>query len=128
VVATTDGLDRFRDVAVATLSVKQGLSNSSVSSVLAAKDGSVWMGTAGGLNRWSNNHVTVYRERSTRAAQEARPRISPDAVEISGSGVPVTGCRRSFKIVADESGSRRAAVSATLTTIGLFRSAGFPEG
>jgi hypothetical protein len=40
-VATLDGLDRFRDLAVPTISVKQGLSNATVESVLAARDGSV---------------------------------------------------------------------------------------
>ena len=45
-VATSDGLDRFRDFAVPTISVKQGLSNAAVWSVLAARDGSVWLGTA----------------------------------------------------------------------------------
>jgi ligand-binding sensor domain-containing protein len=40
-VATSDGLDRFRDFAVATISVKQGLSSGVVWSVLAARDGSV---------------------------------------------------------------------------------------
>jgi ligand-binding sensor domain-containing protein len=38
-VATSDGLDRLRDFAVPTISVKQGLSNGSVLSVLAARDG-----------------------------------------------------------------------------------------
>src|SRR5262249_39788895 len=43
-VTTEDGLDRFRDFAVATLSVKQGLSSAFVGSVMADKDGSVWLG------------------------------------------------------------------------------------
>jgi len=44
-VSTINGLDRFRDHAVPTFSVNQGLSSASVSSVLAAHDGSVWLGT-----------------------------------------------------------------------------------
>ena len=63
-VATVNGLDRFRDFAVPTISVKQGLSNASVGSVLAARDGSVWLGTADGLNRWNNGQITIYRKRS----------------------------------------------------------------
>src|SRR5258708_2017624 len=51
-VATLDGLDRFREFPVQTISVKQGLSNAVVGSVLAARDGSVWLGTLEGLNRW----------------------------------------------------------------------------
>ena len=56
-VATDDGLDRFRDFAVPTISVKQGLSNATVWSVLAARDGSVWLGTRDGLNRWNDGKL-----------------------------------------------------------------------
>src|SRR5215469_708474 len=59
-VTTIAGLDRFRDLAVATLSSKQGLSHSVVGSVLAAKDGSVWLGTSGGLNHWLNGEVSHF--------------------------------------------------------------------
>jgi signal transduction histidine kinase/ligand-binding sensor domain-containing protein len=61
-VATRDGLDRFRDFAVPTISVTQGLSNASVVSVLAATDGSVWLGTQDGLNRWNGGQTTIYRK------------------------------------------------------------------
>ena len=64
-VATIDGLDRFRDFAVPTISVKQGLSNATVWSVLAARDGSVWLGTRDGLNRWNDGQITIYRKRSS---------------------------------------------------------------
>jgi signal transduction histidine kinase len=57
--ATSNGLDRFRDFAVTTLSVKQGLSSAAVGSVLADSDGSVWLGTYGGLNRWNNGKITI---------------------------------------------------------------------
>ena len=63
-VATLDGLDRFRGLAVPTISVQQGLSNATVESVLAARDGSVWLGTLGGLNRLNHGRITVYRKRS----------------------------------------------------------------
>ena len=61
-VAALDGLDRFRDLAVPTISVTQGLSNATVESVLAARDGSVWLGALDGLNRWDNGRVTVYHK------------------------------------------------------------------
>jgi ligand-binding sensor domain-containing protein len=64
-VATSDGLDRFRDFPVLTISVKQGLSNASVGSVLAARDGSIWLGTRDGLNKWHDGQVTIYRKRSS---------------------------------------------------------------
>jgi signal transduction histidine kinase/ligand-binding sensor domain-containing protein len=63
-VATLDGLDRFRDFAIPTISARQGLSNAAIGSVLAARDGSVWLGTRDGLNRWSNGQTTIYRKRN----------------------------------------------------------------
>jgi signal transduction histidine kinase len=66
-VATLDGLDRFRDLAIPTISVKQGLSNATVESVLAARDGGVWLGTVDGLNRWHHGKITIYRKRSAQA-------------------------------------------------------------
>ena len=63
-VATTSGLDRFCDYAVAAFSEKQGLSNGTVESVLADRDGSVWLGTLDGLNRWNRGKVTIYRNRA----------------------------------------------------------------
>jgi signal transduction histidine kinase/ligand-binding sensor domain-containing protein len=59
-VATAEGLDRFRDFAVATYSVKQGLSDPIVGCVLADADGSVWISTYGGLDRWNNGQITTY--------------------------------------------------------------------
>jgi signal transduction histidine kinase/ligand-binding sensor domain-containing protein len=58
-VSTLGGLDRFRDFAVATLTVKQGLSRDLVGSVLADRDGSVWLATYGGLNRWDHGQITI---------------------------------------------------------------------
>ena len=63
-VATSDGLDQFRELPVTSLSVKQGLSSATASSVLAARDGSIWIGTADGLNRWDHGRTTIYRRRS----------------------------------------------------------------
>ena len=48
----------FARLPVATYSVKQGLTERAVDSVLAAQDGSIWMGTSVGLNRWDRGHVT----------------------------------------------------------------------
>jgi hypothetical protein len=62
----TDGLDRFRDYAVPTISARQGLPND-FASVLAAKDGSVWVGGAGGLTRLNNGQIESYRKRSAQA-------------------------------------------------------------
>ena len=99
-VATGDGLDRFRDFAVHTISVRQGLSN--VSSVLAAKDGSVWLGSTEGLNRWSDGQITIYRKRTAQPvnvgakreqkfsglAAAGESRVLGAAREITNSGLP----------------------------------------
>ena len=70
-VATLDGLDRFRDFAIPTISVKQGLSNATVLSVLAVRDGSIWLGTRGGVNAWKAGQVTIYRKRSSGLPDDA---------------------------------------------------------
>src|SRR5262249_46658637 len=58
-VATSNGLDRFRDYAVPNTSIKQGLSNTVTTSVAAATDGSIWIATSNGLNRWHNGQISV---------------------------------------------------------------------
>jgi signal transduction histidine kinase/ligand-binding sensor domain-containing protein len=84
-VATSGGLDRFRESAVVQYSGNEGLSNDRVTSVLASRDGSVWLGTLGGLNRWTRGEVTVYRERHASVAA-SRP-IARNVREITGAGV-----------------------------------------
>ncbi len=85
-VATYDGgLDRFRDFVVPTISMNQGLSNNNVWSVLGARDGSVWLGTADGLNRWKGGQITVYRKHRSQATS-SRPELS--AREIIDNGLP----------------------------------------
>ena len=84
-VATQDGLDRFRDFAIPTISARQGLS-SYASAVLAAKDGGVWIGTDDGLNKWNRGQMSIYRKLSNRMAMRT---AQPGLVrEIAGSGLP----------------------------------------
>ena len=63
-VATTGGLDRFRELPVATISVKQGLSSDATQAVLAATDGSIWVGAHQGLTRWKNGQTTIFGKAS----------------------------------------------------------------
>ena len=56
-ITTINGLDRFREFAVATLTPNQGLSNAHVGSVLADRDGSVWLATRGGLDRSNKGQI-----------------------------------------------------------------------
>lgn len=60
-VATLDGLDHFRDLAVSTISTERGLSAAVVFSVLGAPDGTVWLGTLNGLNHWQNGTLSAWR-------------------------------------------------------------------
>jgi len=97
-VATSNGLDRFRDYAVPTISVKQGLSTPFVMSVLASKDGSVWLGSLDGLNRWKDGQITVYRSRTAGVESQsvrsidagAQSHQKPDGGvhELTVSGLP----------------------------------------
>lgn len=87
-VATINGLDRFRDFAVANFGVNQGLS-SVVHTVLATRDGSVWIVTNSGLNRWKSGRMTAYRERH-------QP-IATGIHEIVGSGILDRGLRSLFE-------------------------------
>jgi len=61
-VCTAAGLDRFRDVTVATYTSRQGLSSSSIASVFGSRDGSIWISTSGGLNHWKGGEITVYSD------------------------------------------------------------------
>jgi signal transduction histidine kinase/ligand-binding sensor domain-containing protein len=68
-VATKNGLDRFRDLAVRTISANQGLPSAAPWSVLAARDGSVWLGSLDGVSRWDAGRVTTYRTPGSGSAQ-----------------------------------------------------------
>jgi len=85
-VSTNDGLDRFREYAVPTISVKQGLSAAFVGSVLSAKDAGVWLGTSDGLNRWNNGQITIYRSRRDRLL--TRPAEQRVVREVTDTGLP----------------------------------------
>ncbi|HEY8149701.1 MAG TPA: two-component regulator propeller domain-containing protein [Vicinamibacteria bacterium] len=58
-VATSDGLDRFRPLAVATFKASEDRSDPSVGSVLAARDGNLWLGTSIGLRRRREGKITI---------------------------------------------------------------------
>lgn len=69
-VATSAGLDQFRELPVTALSVKQRLSAAAPNSVLAARDGSIWIGTADELIRWKDGATTIYRRRDNSGLPE----------------------------------------------------------
>jgi ligand-binding sensor domain-containing protein len=86
--------------------------------ILAATDGSLWLGTDKGLNRWKNGQVTIYRSAACGACAVA-PRsahLPPDGRRIhAGFGrLPTTDCRQirwnpSLRTTAGRSGSRHRA-------------------
>jgi signal transduction histidine kinase/ligand-binding sensor domain-containing protein len=63
-VSTDNGLDRFRESPVSSLSEWQGLSSAPPTSILAARDGSIWIGTMDGLKRWKDGRMAIYRTRT----------------------------------------------------------------
>jgi signal transduction histidine kinase/ligand-binding sensor domain-containing protein len=95
-VATTNGLDRFRDFAVALFSANQGLPNGSGRSVLAARDGGVWLDTNDGLSRWNNGQIKIYHERSSQVA-ESNPGAVGRVQEISVNRFPKPGLLSLFQ-------------------------------
>lgn len=61
-VATSEGLDCFRDTRMITYSTLEGLSANQVSSVLAARDGTIWAGNPLALEAIRGHHVTSIRQ------------------------------------------------------------------
>ncbi len=57
------GVDRFRKLAITTLSTRQGLPNDVTRSVLATTDGGIWVATNDGLARWQDGRLSVFKER-----------------------------------------------------------------
>lgn len=49
-IATSDGIDCFRDIRVISFSTREGLSAERIGSVLATQDGTVWIGNRGALD------------------------------------------------------------------------------
>ena len=134
-VGTADGLDRFREPAIATISVEQGLSSRGLSSVLAARDGSVFLGTSDGLNRWKNGRLTTYGKRSgvdgaekeegfpersrTSGTDKRRSRPTSTVREITGTGLPEDEV---YSLFEDDQGR---ILVATARGVGFFESERF---
>jgi ligand-binding sensor domain-containing protein len=57
-VATSKGLDCFRDVRVASFSTREGLATPEVDAVLGAQDGTVWIGGDGALDAMRHDRVS----------------------------------------------------------------------
>jgi ligand-binding sensor domain-containing protein len=57
-VATSEGIDCFRDLRVVNISAREGLNGDKVASVFASRDGTVWLGNQTGLNSVSGKSVS----------------------------------------------------------------------
>ena len=60
-VASTKGIDSFRDLPVVSYSIKEGLVSDSVSSILASHDGGVWIGGAEALGSLKQDKLSAIR-------------------------------------------------------------------
>lgn len=98
-VVTTNGLDRFREFAVPTFTVNQGLSNASVESVLAAVDGSVLAAASGILNQWKNGRFTIYGGSASQVPQGAN---GPRALFRDARGLIWAVTSREFGYLEDD--------------------------
>jgi signal transduction histidine kinase/ligand-binding sensor domain-containing protein len=97
-VATVNGLDRFRDFAVPTISARQGLSTAIVWSVLGTRDGSVWLGTPDGVNRWDNGQLTIYRKRGAwQESGRSKQARQLNVREVADAGLPDDGVESLFQ-------------------------------
>ena len=105
-IATSEGIDCFRNVRVTTYSTRQGLKANIVDSVLAARDGTIWIGNHGSLdvirgNRLSSVQLTtgLLRQQVTSMLQDHAGRLwvgIDDRLYVyeNGSFIPI---RRSNK-------------------------------
>jgi ligand-binding sensor domain-containing protein len=60
-VASTKGIDSFRDLPVVSYSIKEGLVSDSVSTILASHDGGVWIGGAEALGFMKQDKLSAIR-------------------------------------------------------------------
>jgi signal transduction histidine kinase/ligand-binding sensor domain-containing protein len=90
-VGTINGLDRFREPAVTSISTDQGVSMP-VGCVLAARDGSLWIGSYVGLNRWKGGQMTRYRATAPQPSTATQPHQNGpgrnEAAEVTDPGLP----------------------------------------
>src|SRR6185369_16383056 len=105
-VATSKGLDRFRDLAVATFSTQEGLTTEEVDSVLASRDGTVWIGGGESLDALRDGAISSFR---------------------AGSGLPGTLVT---SLLEDHAGRRWVGTEQTLSWLdhGRFERIDMPDG
>src|SRR5262249_54696906 len=112
---TTDGLDRFREFSIPTISQRQGFSGSYPTAVQAVSDGGIWIGTTNELNRWANGHIVRYPGHSTlgrsNGEDETKLRVRDATTKTANSGLV-----GSFRALGTDDAGRLLAS----TTAGVF--------
>ena len=81
-VATSSGIDSFRDLPVATFSTRQGLSSDQAHSILATRDGTVWVGTIGSLDSIRAGRVSSIRAHRGLPGQEVTAMLEDDKGQL----------------------------------------------
>jgi len=64
-VGTQNGLNRFRDEKITTLTRREGLADDSVDALAAGPDGAIWASTSIGINRIDGEHRDLYLNGAT---------------------------------------------------------------
>ena len=64
-VGTQNGLNRFRDEKITTLTRREGLASDSVGALAAGRDGAIWASTSIGINRIDGEHRDLYLNGAT---------------------------------------------------------------
>jgi signal transduction histidine kinase/ligand-binding sensor domain-containing protein len=59
-IGTQNGLNRFRDEKIATLTRREGLASDNVDALAAGRDGTIWASTTMGINRIDGGHRDLY--------------------------------------------------------------------
>lgn len=89
-VGTQNGLNRFRDEKITTLTRAEGLMNDDVGGLAAGIDGSVWVSTSAGIVRIDGEHRNLYLED-----------VSTMGLSVERTGRVWTGTKRGIESMKD---------------------------
>jgi signal transduction histidine kinase/ligand-binding sensor domain-containing protein len=85
-VATTQGVDAFRDLRVTSVTSREGLSADLANGVVAARDGAVWISTWHALEAWRDGKVTTVNAQNGLPGEEVML-VYEDANEVLWVGI-----------------------------------------
>ena len=73
------------------ISIEEGLSQTTVNTIIQDKDGFIWAGTSDGLNRYDGNEILVFRSNPTDSTSLSDNRINKLAEDKYGNIWVATG-------------------------------------